>query len=129
MEFKKYPERNYFECRRHFKPTNDQIEIGIDGNISGPSELQKKFFRKIESDYDKFISSIEPMIENEFRNWKENFKISDFRNEFKAVYLRIPICDKQTIIWEIAFESDHDLNHTFTITMKDSKAEEILIDG
>jgi len=128
-EFKKNPEKNYFECRRHFKPTNETIEIGIEGNETGPSEIQKDFFRKIESDYDKITSSIIPMIENEFQNWKEDFKIADFNKEFKAVYLFLPRCEKEPKIWEIAFESDHDLNHTFTLTINDLKASEILIDG
>lgn len=130
-EFKKNPEKNYFECRRHFKPTDDIIEIGIEGNVSGPTELQKDFFRKIESEFEfeKVISSVKPMIENEFRNWKEDFKIVDFKKEFKSVYLYLPRCENESKTWEIAFESEHDLNHTFTLTMKDFNATEILIDG
>ena len=128
-EFKKNPEKNYFECRRYFKPTNEIIEIGIEGNVTGPTEIQKDFFRKIESDYDEITSSIKPMIENEFRNWKEDFKITDFNKEFKAVYLYLPRCEKEPKVWEIAFESEHDLNHTFTLTMNDLNATEILIDG
>ena len=128
-EFKKDPEKNYFECRRHFKPTDKIIEIGIKGNVSGPTEIQKNFFKKIESDYDKIASSIKPMIENEFRNWKEDFKIADFNKEFKAVYLNLPRCVKESKVWEIAFESEHDLNHTFTLSMNDLNATEILIDG
>ena len=128
-EFKKNPEKNYFECRRHFKPTNEIIEIGIEGDVTGPTEMQKDFFRKIESDYKEITSSIKPMIEKEFRNWKEDFEITDFNKEFKAVYLYLPRCEKETKVWEIAFESEHDLNHTFTLTMNDLNATEILIDG
>lgn len=128
-EFKKNPEENYFECSRHFKPTDEIIEIGIEGNVTGPTELQKEFFRKIESDYDKVISFVQPMIENEFQNWKENFKITDFRKEFKAVYLYLPRCENEPKVWKIAFETEHDLNHTITMTMSDFKAIEILIDG
>lgn len=87
------------------------------------------FFLKIESDYDKIASSIKPMIENEFRNWNEDFKIADFKNEFNAVYLFLSRCEKEPIVWEIAFESEHNLNHTFTLTMNDLHATEILIDG
>ncbi len=65
-EFKKNPEKNYFECRRYFKPTDEIIEIGVEGNVTGPTELPKDFFRKIESDYDKVIASVKPMLESEF---------------------------------------------------------------
>lgn len=129
FEFKDNPEMNYFECRKHFKPTNEIIEVAIEGDVTGPTKMQKDFFRKIESDYEKIISSIKPIIENELRNWKEDFEISDFNKEFKAVYLYLPRCEKETKVWEIAFESEHDLNHTFTLTMNDLNATEILIDG
>ncbi|WP_299124553.1 hypothetical protein [uncultured Tenacibaculum sp.] len=128
-EFKKNPEKNYFECRRHFKPTNEIIEIGIEGYVTGPTVIQKNFFRKIESDYNEITSSIKPMIENEFRNWKEDFKITDFNKEFKAVYLYLSRCEKEPKIWEIAFEREHDPNHTFTLTMNNLISTEILIDG
>lgn len=129
IEFKKSPEKNYFECRRHFKPTNNEIEIGIEGDVTGQTELQKGFFKQIELNYEKIISSIKPLIENEFKNWKENFNITDFQKEFKAVYLFLSRCEKKTKIWEIAFETEHDLNHTITMTMNDLEATEILIDG
>ncbi|QXP60856.1 hypothetical protein [Olleya sp. HaHaR_3_96] len=129
IENKKKPLKSYFECRKHFKPTDDIIEIGIEGNETGPTELQKDFFRKIESDYDKIISSVKPLIEKEFQNWKEDFKITDFRKEFNAVYLFLSRCENDPKSWEIAFETEHDLNHTITMTMSDLKATEILIDG
>lgn len=129
LEYRKNPEKNYFECRRHFKPTDKIIEIGIEGNVTGSTEIQKDFFRKIEYDYDKIISTIKPMIENKFRNWKEDFKIADFNTEFKAVYLFLSRCKKDPKNWKIAFESEHDLNHTFTLKMRGFKAIEILIDG
>ncbi|WP_190810967.1 hypothetical protein [Flagellimonas sp. S3867] len=80
-------------------------------------------------DYEKITSSVKPLIESEFQNWKEDFNITDFRKEFKAVYLYLPRCEKEPKIWEIAFETEHDLNHTITVTMNDLKATEILIDG
>lgn len=129
LDDKKNPLKSYFECSRHFKPINKVIDIGIEGDIIGPTKLQKDFFREIEENYDKITSTIKPIIEDEFRNWKEDFEIIDFKKEFKAVYLFLPRCEKEPKIWEIAFESSHDLDHTFTVTMKDLKATEVLIDG
>jgi hypothetical protein len=120
---------DYFECRRHFKPSDNVIEVGIAGDISGPTENQVNFFKTIEDNYSDIIKAITPLIEDEFGNWKEDFKISDFNKEFEPVYLRFPRCESKPIIWEIAFESDHDRNHTFTVTMNDFEAREILIDG
>ena len=62
-------------------------------------------------------------------NWQEAFKIKDFLKEFEPVFLQLPRCEGKEVIWEIAFESDHDRNHTFIVTMHDFAAYELLIDG
>lgn len=126
---KKDPLRSYFECRRHFLPSDKIIEIGIDGDITGPTKIQIDFFKSIEDNYSTIVQSITPLIEDELGNWKEDFKINDFKKEFEPVYLQLPRCETQPIIWKIAFESDHDRNHTFTLAMSDFDATAILVDG
>lgn len=120
---------DYFECKRHFKPSDTLIEIGIDGDKSGPTKDQIDFFRQIEDNYARISHSIVSVIEDEFSNWQEGFKISDFQKEFWPVYLKLPRCDRNPVSWEIAFESGHDLNHMFTLSMENFDAKEILIDG
>lgn len=129
LEYKKETHKSYFECRRQFVPSNQIIEIGIDGDVSGPTQKQIEFFKSIEDNYSIIVKAISPLIENEFGNWKEGFKINDFQKEFEPVYLHLPRCETKPIVWEIAFESDHDRNHTITLTMSDFDAKEILIDG
>lgn len=129
FEFKREPHKNYFECSRHFKPTGKIIEIGIDGDKAGVTKEQIGFFRRIEDNYSKICQTVAPLIEKEFGSWKEGFRILDFQKEFEAVYLSLPRCETQPVIWEIAFESEHDGNHTFTLTMSDFEAKEIFIDG
>lgn len=127
---KRKPSKTYFECKRYFKPKNDTIDICIIGNMEGPTQRQIDFFESIENNYSKISGSITTSIEKEFRNWKEDFKIIDFKKEFKPVYLSIPECEvAQPIIWEIAFETNHDKNHTFTLTMDGFITTAILIDG
>jgi hypothetical protein len=129
LEDKKDPLKSYYECRRHFNPSDNIIEIGIDGGASGPTQKQIDFFKSIEDNYSEVSKVIAPLIEDQFANWKEGFKIDNFQKEFEPVYLRLPRCENKPIIWEIAFESDHDRNHTITLTMSDFEAKELLIDG
>lgn len=129
LEDKKDTLKSYYECRRHFIPSDKTIEIGIDGDSTGPTQKQIDFFKSIENNYSTIAKSITPLIETEFGNWKEAFKINDFQEEFEPIYLRLPRCENKPIVWEIAFESDHDRNHTFTLTLSDFNAKEILIDG
>jgi len=129
LENKQETFKNYFECRRHFKPSDQIIEIGINGEVTGPTQKQIDFFKSIEDNYSTITKAISPLIEDEFGNWKEGFKINDFQKEFEPIYLQIPSCESEPTIWEIAFESYHDRNHTFTLTMSNFEAKEILIDG
>ena len=121
--------KNYYECNISFQPITTEIELGIEGNENGPIQIQKDFFSSIEKNYDKITASITPIIEDEFKNWKEDFKIIDFKKEFKPVYMFLPSCANKSVTWEIAFESDHDLNHQFTVTMNDLLALKVSIDG
>ncbi len=70
-------------------------------------------------------------FENAFLDayWKQYPSGSINQKEFEAVYLRIPRCETNPVIWEISFHSDHDRNHTFSLTMSGFEAKEILIDG
>lgn len=129
IKFKKNPQNNYFECSRNFKPSGTIIEIAVVSDLTSPLEKQKEFFKHIESEYQTIIRSIQPLIEDEFQNWKENFKIVNFSSEFKPVYLHLSRFNKEPKIWEIVFETEHDLNHNITITMEGFEAKEILIDG
>lgn len=121
--------KSYFECRRHFKPSGQIIEIGIEGDVTGPAQDQIDFFKSIEDNYSIITKAISPLIQDEIRNWKEDFEIKDFYEEFKPVYLSLPRCANNPVIWEIVFESYQDRNHTFSITMSDFDAREIFIDG
>ena len=129
IQFKNKPQKNYFECKRDFKPSGRPIEVFIDADASGPTSTQKDFFRQIENEYGNLTVKIAPLIEKEFRNWKSNFKITDFRKEFQPINLALPRCEGKPVIWEIAFETEHDLNHEITITMYDFEPRDILIDG
>ncbi|QQV01625.1 MULTISPECIES: hypothetical protein [Chryseobacterium] len=129
LKDKKDKFKSYFECRRQFIPSNKIIEICINGNLNDSVQKQIDFFKSIEDNYSVITKVISPLIEDEFGNWKEDFKINDFQKEFEPVYLRLPRCENKPIVWEIAFESYHDRNHTFTLTMSDFNAKEILIDG
>jgi hypothetical protein len=73
IQFKKKPQKNYFECKRDFKPSGRPIEVLINADVSGPTSTQKDFFRQIENEYDNLTAKIVPMIENVFRNWKGGF--------------------------------------------------------
>lgn len=129
MDIPNDPAESYFECKCYFKPIGGVIELSVTATLNGPTQRQKNFFAQLEMDYPLLIAAVIPGIEAEFRNWKPGFRIGDFEQEFKPVWLTIPTCDQLPIEWEIAFETVHDLNHTIAITMRDYQPLHILVDG
>lgn len=124
-ENKKDPRKSYFECKRHFQPTGKSIEVLVDGDAIGVTNRQIDFYQSIEASYPTICTAITPLIEQN----TEGIKIYDFRKEFTPVCLEIPQCETKPVTWVISFESDHDLDHTFSITMSDFDAKEVFIDG
>lgn len=121
--------KNYYEGKGKFKPTGEQIEYFIEADLSGPTTEQRYFYGKLQESYDDLASQIGPLIENELRNWNEDFKIRDFRKEFKVVAVTIPRLDSSPSTWDMSFETIHDNNHQIVVEFKDFQPERILIDG
>jgi hypothetical protein len=129
MVFIEFDKGSYFECRRLFEPIGKNIEIGLGGKLCESLAEQRKFYVEIEKQYASIIETTIPIIEDEIRNWKEDFAIKNFPVEFSPVYLNLTQFSTDSFKWEIAFDSSHDLNHQFTVSIKDFKAQSVLIDG
>jgi len=125
------PKKDYFQGTRLFTPINKEVGLAINGGLPGPTAAQKAFYQKVEERYRAFIPGMQELITDEVRNWKPEFIIQDFTQEFWPVYLHIPAIEKpeQELDWEISFETFHDQNHTFTIYMRGFSPDYIHIDG
>lgn len=121
--------KNYFEGKGHFKPTDSITQYLIQADKDGPTDKQKQFYIALQSNFTNYIQKIKPLIEDEFRNWKEGFEIKNFNKEFELVCITIPRLDNKPVMWDMAFTTIHDLNHHITIDFIDDNPTSILIDG
>jgi len=128
MDFKD-PSKGYFEGKGLFLPTNNETEYLIQADASGPTEGQREFYINLQKGFVDYIEKIKPLIEDEFRNWKEDFSIREFTKEFQLVCLTIPRLNSTPLIWDMAFTTIHDKNHHITIDFSDYEPKGILIDG
>lgn len=129
MKIKNNPSRNYFEGKGKFGPTGRELEYFIHADESGPEPEQKEFYRQIQQDWPRIVEKIKPLIEAEFRNWKDDFTITDFNREFHLVGLTIPRPEIQPREWDLAFDTIHDENHQFTVYLKGYEPTRVEIDG
>jgi hypothetical protein len=121
--------KNYFEGKRFFTATNGDTEVLIDADNEGPTEQKNKFYNDLQNNFDQYTHKIKPLIEDEFRNWKEDFQIKDFNKEFKLVCLNIPRLDQTPLKWEMSFTTIHDANHHITVSFENDQPVAVLIDG
>lgn len=125
----KDPSKDYFEGKGHFTPTSSEIEYLIQADKDGPTDEQQQFYRDLQSNFNQFIDKMKPLIEDEFRNWKDDFVIKDFNKEFELVCITIPRLDVRPLIWDMVFTTIHDESHHVTIDFIDLEPNGILIDG
>ncbi|KAA3436830.1 hypothetical protein [Rufibacter hautae] len=122
-------ENSYFEGKGLFGPTGKEIEFIIKGKESGPELKQKEFYNWVQENYRELITRLTPLVEEEFGNWKESFKIKNFDKEFKLVGITIPRHCKTTMEWDISFDTIHDENHQVTVDFIGKEPQGVLIDG
>lgn len=125
----KKPGTSYFEGKGKFSPSGDEIEYFVEADATGPTNEQREFYNKVQDTYGSLVSKITPVIEGEFRNWKEDFKIQDFNKEFRLAALTVPRLQTSPLVWNMSFTTVHDANHQITIDFKDFEPDGILIDG
>jgi hypothetical protein len=118
-----------FNCKKLFTPIGKQIDVYIDTNRNGLTDLQVDFYKLIEQRYVDIVKSVIPILEDEFGNWQEGFKIKNFEQEFPLLSMQLPDCTGRPVEWEIAFSSIHDDEHMFTVIMQDLTAKHVQIDG
>jgi len=129
VEITSDPPKSYFECERYFKPSGKKIGLSVTGLLGGPTPRQKDFFAQVEANYSLLVAKFIPLIEAEFGAWLPLPVIKSFAAEFKPIGLDIPACDKLPILWEITFDTLHDVNHTVTVRMLDDEPQYVRLDG
>ncbi|MBL0136092.1 MAG: hypothetical protein IPP79_20015 [Chitinophagaceae bacterium] len=112
-----------------FEPTQSDTDYLIQADIEGPTEEQRQFYLDLQANFEQYIEKITPLIEDEFQNWREDFKITHFTKEFSLVCITIPRQDIHPLIWDMAFTTIHDLDHHVTIDFIGNEPNGVLIDG
>ncbi|MDQ2772438.1 MAG: hypothetical protein M3Y54_18280 [Bacteroidota bacterium] len=107
-----------------FAPTDKHIGCYLDTPETGPTPAQQEFYQYIEWHYAKFIDQLIPIIEDEFQNWRPDFRINDFATKFSLTAISIPELDQliESIAWDWSFDTVHDADHMLTFYMSDGTA-------
>ena len=121
--------RNYCEGRGTFKPTGNEIEFLIRCNEGGPAKEQQQLYIRIQDSYDEIVTRIAPLIEKELKEWREDYKIKDFKKEFKPVSVEISRMSATSARWDMIFEANHEDELQVTVEFRNLEPEKVFIDG
>lgn len=120
---------DYYECKRHFRPTNADVELGVTKRSDGDTAPQKAFFNWLEDNYDTILETIKPPLLERINGWLPDYQYQDFKEEFVLEYFFIPDGEQEEGKWEVTFFANNELQHWCNIEMKGLKVQQILIDG
>ncbi len=118
-------EDGYFTGEKYFKPVNTSVELMLEGKEI--NAFQRNFFVELENRYASLLPIAKTAFEDKFKNWKPDFEIIDFEQEFTLTFIYIP--DEKQGDWNLSFSCVHDLDHCFSIFFEDWVFISTLIDG
>ena len=128
-EYKKTPESNYFECSRYFELINAKIIVDINADNLGPTNYQKEFYLKIETEYNKIKSSLVLFLKSKFEEWNEGFTINDFEKNGSLDTIWIHTFNEGPIEWELFYEAEwRNRSVTFVFGLTDLVVTDFYID-
>jgi hypothetical protein len=64
------PERSYWECEGWvFPATRTPVSISLPGNLEGPTEDARRFYRHLAVRFDHYLSRARPVVDEAFESW------------------------------------------------------------
>ncbi len=121
--------QNFFAGIGYFNEANQKINLIIQVGKSEVNDTHYAFYKRLQNEYSELVDKIIPIITDEFKNWKEEFEILNFDNEFSIDNITIPNTNIQPLNWEISYTTVHDENHWVNISFSDFEPTSIMIDG
>jgi hypothetical protein len=119
--------KNFYEGEVNFQ--GKLIGIGIDADENGPTNEQKEFFKKLNTEYNKIKENIIlPFLRNELENNIEDAGLNNFDNEFEFDGISIGRIKNEKTEWSITYDSKP-MKHYVSIDFEGMKPKYMTIDG
>ena len=124
----RYQKVGFWEGKVQFKPLSSEIEVLIDGDATGPTEEQRRWFRIVE---EKYLAALPQIIEAAMprvREWNKELTKEKLLAELKLETISVNKCEPGRHEWDITFYSEP-LEHWVNITLIEWTGKSTTIDG
>lgn len=119
----------YWEGKGFFQPLNREIEYFIDAGKEGPTEEQVAFYKEVENRYEELLKQARVIFDRECGEWLSRDVIEQYEKPYILSSLSIPRMDERPLQWEMSYDCALDVDHLFSVQLRDWHAEGVTIDG
>ena len=124
----RYQKVGFWEGKVRFQPLSEEIEVLVDGDATGPTGEQGRWFKEIEGRYASFLPQIVDSAMPRIHEWNKELTKDKMLKELKLETISVNKCESGQHEWEVTFYSDS-LEHWVNVTFIDWKASQAMIDG
>ena len=119
--------KNFYDGQVNFQ--GNFIGISIDADENGPTNEQKEFFKKLNTEYNKIKENIIlPFLRNELEDNIEDLGLNNFDNKFEFDEISIGRIKNEKTKWSITYDSKP-MRHFVSIDFMGMKPKYMTIDG
>jgi hypothetical protein len=119
--------KNFYDGQVNFQ--GNFIGISIDADENGPTNEQKEFFKKLNTEYNKIKENIIlPFLRNELEDNIEDLGLNNFDNKFEFDEISIGRIKNEKTEWSITYDSKP-MRHFVSIDFMGMKPKYMTIDG
>ena len=138
-EDEKNPEKSHFAGQIKFKNykcynrdnlrIDDNMNLELYVDISGPTLAEVGFFNEIDSRYMEISKSILKVFYKDIRGHGDfDYKVIDFQEEFRPWGIVLPKCENRPVKWQLGFSLEYDGGeHIWFFMMDEFEAKELFI--
>ena len=119
--------KNFYDGDTKFM--SQKVGITIEADEDGPTERQKEFYTKLESEYSAIkVEVIIPYLKKGLEDWQEENEIIDFDKEFTIDGISLSRITDNSAHWSITLYSDK-ISHYVTIEFVNFALQGLIVDG
>lgn len=118
----------FWEGKVQFKPLSSEIEVLVDGDATGPTEEQRRWFKEIEEKYTSFLPQIIDTAMPQIQEWNKELTKEKMLKDLKLETISVNKCEPGKHEWDITFNSES-LEHWVSVEFTDWTGNQTTIDG
>lgn len=118
----------FLEGKVRFKPLSADVEVLVDGDSTGPTEEQRRWFKEVE---DKFPALLPDIVEGampQIREWNADLTKDKMLQELKLETISVNKCVPGKHEWDLTFNAES-LEHWVNVSLIDWATTKTIIDG